>query len=426
MSEERSAGNQAEPRILRPWEADPAPVSNGDEPPAQETPSDTPDEAVADEPVAEVIEVADTDFRSPEPPPSDFADLAQGETSLDRFTDEDYEAATTKEYRGLAEEIARAAAEDIERQAVSASMPGVGSGLIGFGDVTGVQAPTEIDVEIEEQQRASDLTLRVGTAVVLVGIFLGSLFLGNGWFTGFVLAVMVLSLGEFYATTRSRKYSPAALFGFLGIVGAAIGTLRSGVVAIGVSLTIVLVVVGLFYAATGRRNPVENTALTVMGAGWVSLLAFAIGIVRDAGLAATPVDPTGLILLVVILTAVFDAGSYFSGRAFGRRLMAPKVSPKKTWEGFVGGVVATVLVAAVLSTFKAVFPISFIQSLIMTGMVVVLAPLGDASESVVKRALDVKDMGSLLPGHGGMLDRIDALLFVVPGAYVLYGVFGIL
>jgi phosphatidate cytidylyltransferase len=183
-------------------------------------------------------------------------------------------------------------------------------------------------------------------------------------------------------------------------------------------------VVGLFYAATGRRNPVENSALTVMGAAWVGLLGFAVGIVGSAEEAG--VDPTGLILFIVIVTAAFDAGSYFAGRAIGRRPMAPNVSPKKTWEGFFGGVLTALVLAAILSTFKAVFPISFIQSIILTGMVVVLAPLGDAAESVVKRSLDVKDMGSLLPGHGGMLDRIDALLFVVPGAYVAYGILGIL
>jgi CDP-diglyceride synthetase len=411
MSDERSSSGQAEPRILRPWETDPAPVPSED--------------------VAQVEDVsapaARDDFRPSETrdeQAGDFAHLGRGPTSLDDFTNEDYQAATTREYQGLAEEIARAAAEDVERQAVSASMPGVGSGLIGFDDVTGVRGPSEEEVELEEQQRASDLTMRVGTAVVLVGIFLGSLLLGRIWFTAFVLAVMILSLGEFYATTRSRGYSPAALFGFLGMFGIAIGTLRSGVIAIGVSLTLVLVVVGLFYAATGRRNPVENAALTVMGAAWVGLLGFAIALVRQAE--AAGVDPTGLILFVVLVTAVFDAGSYFSGRAFGRRLMAPKVSPKKTWEGFLGGAIAAVLLAAVLSTFRDIFSISFIQSLMMTGMIVVLAPLGDAAESVVKRSLDVKDMGSLLPGHGGMLDRIDALLFVVPGAYIMFSVFDIL
>jgi CDP-diglyceride synthetase len=413
MSDERSSSGQAEPRILRPWEADPAPVPV---------------------PHEETIEVEDLTVPGEEDPfrpsdsgeeqPGDFAHLGHGPTSLDDFTNEDYQAATTREYQGLAEEIARAAAEDVERQAVSASMPGVGSGLIGFDDVTGIRGPSEEEVELEEQQRASDLTMRVGTAVVLVGIFLGSLLLGRIWFTAFVLAVMILSLGEFYSTTRSRGYSPAALFGFLGMFGIAIGTLRSGVVAIGVTLVLVLVAVGLFYAATGRRNPVENSALTVMGAAWVGLLGFAVGLAREAEIAG--VDPTGLILFVVLVTAVFDAGSYFAGRAFGRRLMAPKVSPKKTWEGFLGGAVAALLLAAVLSTFRDIFSISFVQSLLMTGMIVVLAPLGDAAESVVKRSLDVKDMGSLLPGHGGMLDRIDALLFVVPGAYIMFTIFDIL
>jgi phosphatidate cytidylyltransferase len=410
MSDERSPGGQAEPRILRPWEADPEP---------DEAPADGGDDVVVDE--------SGDPFRpveSDEGMSEDFADLGRGPTSLDAFTNEDYQAATTREYQGLAEEIARAAAEDVEQQAVSASMPGVGSGLIGFDDVTGVRGPSEEEVELEEQQRASDLTLRIGTAVVLVGIFLGSLLLGRTWFAGFVLAVMILSLGEFYATARSRSYSPAALFGFLAMFGIAFGTLRSGVVAIGVSLTLVLAVVGLFFAATGRRNPVENAAITVMGAAWVGLLGFAIAIVRDAEVAG--VDPTGLILFVVMVTALFDAASYFAGRAFGRRLMAPQVSPKKTWEGFVGGAVAAFLLAAVLSTFKAVFPVTFVQSLVLAGMVIVLAPFGDASESVVKRSFDVKDMGSLLPGHGGMLDRIDALLFVVPGAYVLFGYFEIL
>ncbi len=413
MSDERSSSGQAEPRILRPWEADPTP------------------DPVVNEELNEVEDLAAPVEKNPFRPSESsdeqskgFAHLGSGPTSLDDFTNEDYQAATTREYQGLAEEIARAAAEDVERQAVSASMPGVGSGLIGFDDVTGVRGPSEEEVELEEQQRASDLTMRVGTAVVLVGIFLGSLLLGRVWFTAFVLAVMILSLGEFYSTARSRGYSPAALFGFLGMFGIAIGTLRSGVVAIGVTLTLVLVAVGLFYAATGRRNPVENSALTVMGAAWVGLLGFAVAIVREAEIAG--VDPTGLILFVVLVTAVFDAGSYFAGRAFGRRLMAPKVSPKKTWEGFLGGAVAALLLAAVLSTFRDIFSISFIQSLMMTGMIVVLAPLGDAAESVAKRSLDVKDMGSLLPGHGGMLDRTDALLFVVPGAYIMYSIFDIL
>lgn len=408
---------QARPRVLRPWEAgEPDEGSAGQYNEAsEEAPEEAPDET-REEP--EEHRVDDDERLDKDRHEGDVADLGRGPTSLDGFTDDDYQAATTREYQGLAEEVAKAAAEDVEQQAVAASVAGVGSGLIGFDDVTGKRGMTEEEVELEEQQRASDLTMRVVTAIVLVGIFIGSLMLGREWFTGFVSVVMLVSLGEFYSATRTRGFAPIALFGFLGVLGVTIGTLTSGVAAIGVTLAIVSALVGLFMAATGRRNPLENSAVTVMGIAWIGLLGFAIGIIRGE-------NYVGKILLVVLVTAAFDAGSYFAGRAVGRRPMAPKVSPKKTWEGYVGGLVTAVLLAAVLSTFKDIFPVTLMQGAVLAGGVAILAPLGDAAESVVKRSLDVKDMSSLLPGHGGMLDRIDALLFVVPGAFLFFGVFGL-
>jgi phosphatidate cytidylyltransferase len=227
-------------------------------------------------------------------------------------------------------------------------------------------------------------------------------------------------LGEFYATARAQGFVPVALFGFLGVFGITVGTLRYGVVAIGVTMALVTSVVGLFMAGAGRRAPLDNAAVTVLGAGWVGLLGFAVGVARFEDEIYV-----GLILLVVVLTAVFDAGSYFTGRAIGRRLMAPNVSPKKTWEGYFGGLVITTVLAALFSTFRSLFILDLTQSLLLAATIAFLAPLGDAAESVLKRSLGVKDMGSILPGHGGMLDRIDALLFVVPGAYLLFGVFGL-
>ncbi len=402
MTDEPS--HQARPRVLRPWELD-------DKTPDEDTSATEPDDG-------DVAKDRDDSADREDSASDNFDHLESGPTSLDEFTNDDYQAATTREYQGLAEDVARAAAEDVEQQAVAASLPGVGTGLIGFDDVTGVRGPTEEDVELEEQKRASDLTMRVVTAVVLVGIFLGSLMLGRGWFTGFVALVMIISLGEFYSTARTQGFVPVAIFGFLGAIGIAVGTLQVGIVAIGVALSVVVVVVGLFMAGAGRRDPLENAAVTMMGAGWIGLLGFAVGITRAESY-------VGLVLLVVLVTAAFDAGAYFAGRAFGKRLMAPKVSPKKTWEGYLGGLVTALLLASVLSTFKAVFPVSLVEALSLVGVVAILAPLGDAAESVVKRSLEVKDMGSLLPGHGGMLDRIDALLFVVPGAYLLFGFFGL-
>jgi phosphatidate cytidylyltransferase len=403
--------DQATPRILRPWESEDETDQAG--PSSEDLPREEDDIGQSDEPTVPVDEDDTADIPLTGHESTDFDDIESGPSSLDEYTNDDYLAATTREYQGLAEEVAKANTEQIEQQAVSASLAGVGSGLVGFDDVTGQKGLSEEDVELEEQQRASDLTVRVVTAVVLVGIFLGTLMAGRALFTGFVTIVMVLSLGEFYSTTRSRGFVPVALFGFLGVIGAAIGTLQTGVVAVGVSLAIVTAVVGLFLAGAGRRHPLENAAVTVMGAAWIGLLAFAIAIARAE-------EYVGLILLVVLVTAGFDAGSYFSGRAFGKRPMAPKVSPKKTWEGYIGGLITALVLASLLSTFKALFPVSLNQALSLAGLVAVLAPLGDAAESVVKRSLDVKDMGSVLPGHGGMLDRIDALLFVVPGVYLLF------
>ena len=117
------------------------------------------------------------------------------------------------------------------------------------------------------------------------------------------------------------------------------------------------------------------------------------------------------------LETVFDIAQYFAGRAFGRHQLAPRVSPKKTVEGLVGGVVVSLLIGAALHFFP---PFDLASGLAFGAIVAVFAPLGDLAVSVVKRSLDVKDMGTVLPGHGGLLDRIDGLMFVIPAAWVLF------
>ena len=179
-----------------------------------------------------------------------------------------------------------------------------------------------------------------------------------------------------------------------------------------------IVAVTLFFSVLPRRRPVDNAATTILGAAWVAPLALASTIRRAP-------DGVALIVIIVLLTAFFDIGSYFTGRAIGRHPLAPVLSPKKTWEGLVGGIVTTVAVAALLSTIDY-FILDLRHALILTAIVVLLAPLGDAAESMIKRSLGVKDMGSVLPGHGGMLDRIDAFLFVVPFAYLYFRAIGLL
>jgi phosphatidate cytidylyltransferase len=128
--------------------------------------------------------------------------------------------------------------------------------------------------------------------------------------------------------------------------------------------------------------------------------------------------PVAYVLMVGLITAMVDIGSYFVGRGFGSRALAPSLSPNKTVEGFIGGLVAGVLTAAVLSTLPPYEDLGFEGSLILGLVIALIGPVGDLAESMVKRSLGVKDMGSVLPGHGGMLDRIDSFLFAVPAAFL--------
>jgi phosphatidate cytidylyltransferase len=347
---------------------------------------------------------------------ADFLEVDDAEPSI---SEEAYLSATTAEYRDLAEEIARGTNDDpANMPAVAATMAGVGTGLVDFADVTGRPGVSEEDVEHAEQAAASDLTLRIISALVLLGLFMATLLLGGWFFTLFVGAIMVVAVGEFYATLRRHGFVPLALFGLLGALGSAVAAHMGGPGPMLVVFLATIVAVTLFFSVLPRRRPVDNAATTILGAAWVAPLALAATVRRAA-------DGVALILMIVLLTAFFDIGSYFAGRAIGRHPLAPVLSPKKTWEGLVGGIVTAVAVAALLSTVDY-FIVDLRQALILTAIVVVLAPLGDAAESMIKRSLGVKDMGSVLPGHGGMLDRIDAFLFVVPFAYLYFRTIGLL
>lgn len=417
MSEER-------PRFRRPWE----------EPEAGETPGETKgdDREVAPETGGD--EAPETDEQTPdanEPRPpaaaegapdvdlTDWEAIAGGSSDLDDLTHETYITATTEEYRGLAEEIARLRNVEVERQAVVATMPGVDTGLVGFEDVTGRPGISEEEVEAYEQARASDLTLRVLTAVGLVGLLVGSLYLGGWWFTSFLTIVMLLSLGEFYATVRRVGYAPLALVGLLGIIAMPVLTHMSSIFAIAGVTVVATVLVVLVYSLVNRRYPLENASITVFGMAWVGLLAFIVPFGHSD-------HPVAYVIMVGLITAMVDIGSYFVGRGFGTRPLAPTLSPNKTVEGFIGGVIFGVITAAVLSTLPPYEAIGFTGSLVLGGIVSVIGPLGDLAESMVKRSLGVKDMGSVLPGHGGMLDRIDSFLFAVPAAHLFFLIRGLL
>ena len=414
----------------RPWEANEdadtveetakvVPLPGLEEPESEQEPAD-------DVPTTAdkmMVDASDQESEISDQPDSqsgvDWDSMVKGSPEIDEFTSEEYLSATTQEYQGLAAEVTKASEAEWEQQAVAAAVPGVESGLVGFEDVGGAATQSEESYEAIEQAASSDLTMRIASALVIFGLFVGSLLLGGWWFSAFVILVMVVAVGEFYATLRVVEYRPLALFGLLGVTLIGVGAHNWGPPAIGGWAAFMIAATVLFFAITPRGRPLENASVTILGMAWVGMLAFAIPF------AAGP-HPIAYIMFLVLLIALNDIGAYFVGKAFGRRKLAPVVSPAKTVEGFVGGLIVSAIAASVLVTFPAWETIGLAKGLVAALVIGIFVPLGDLSESMVKRSIDVKDMGSVLPGHGGMLDRIDGFLFAVPAVYILFRAFGLL
>jgi phosphatidate cytidylyltransferase len=178
----------------------------------------------------------------------------------------------------------------------------------------------------------------------------------------------------------------------------------------GFLLTFVLAFVFGAVSAT-RQSSTVAIAATVLGAGWIGLGLGHLLLIRDF-------DPEGRLAIITVLLTVFvsDTLAYVAGRLAGRHKMSPTVSPGKTWEGFTAGAIA-----GIFTTFLALYKEDLLddtwRAFVLGAVIVAAATIGDLFESLVKRDLGTKDTGRILLGHGGVLDRIDSLLFATPAAY---------
>ena len=327
------------------------------------------------------------------------------------ISQDDYLQTATREHEGLAAAIAEAEDEDTEQVALSAPIPGIEETVIGFDDVVEAEGHGRV-----RARGTGDLVARVITAVVLIAL-LGASLLWQPALLALATGVFVIAAGEFYTALAKAGRHPIGLFGFIGIIAASVGAFVWGAIAIPVSFGLVTTALLLYYAVVpGRRDPVGNLALTSTVMVWVGLGTYAM-------LIAVSDDYRPLVIGVVVLVAAMDIAQYFVGRALGRHQLSPWVSPKKTIEGLVGGVVVALALGALL---HFVPPFELTSGLVLGAAVAVLVPLGDLAVSAAKRSLDIKDMGSILPGHGGFLDRIDGLLFVIPAAWAIFLWAGIL
>jgi phosphatidate cytidylyltransferase len=259
----------------------------------------------------------------------------------------------------------------------------------------------------------SNLISRVLVGVIGLPLVLGLVWLGGWWLTVLVLVAGLVAVHEY--VTVARPLRPLAPALYLGVALALILAQTSGIVWMlgGMLATYVFAFAASVLAKTRAPSTVAIGA-TILGAGWIGFGLGHLILVRD-------VQEHGRLLAFTILLTVWaaDTFAYFGGKLLGRHKLAPTLSPGKTWEGFVIGSLAGVFVSFV-ALYDTRHTYLRVWEAIVLGIVVVLAAVvGDLFESMLKRDMQVKDTGRLLGGHGGILDRVDALLFAGPAAYYL-------
>ncbi len=351
------------------------------------------------------------------------------------YTHDDYRAATTEAYEGLADLVREADESGPVEQAMTVRIPGLGGGVVGFEDITENELrvdeaesaveeefDAEIMAELEAQrQRRVDLQQRIFTGLSLIGLLAATIYFGPGWFVLLVAIIAFLGTGEFYASARRRGYNPVSGIGLLAAIGAFVGAWTIGAAGIAASAVIALIVLTLFYVLNERRDPLMNLGVTTLGFLWVaSSVAFMVPLTGMDGWQQ-------VVGLVVLSVAGHDVGAFFVGRTFGSHKLAPHLSPNKTIEGLAGGITlgaGLAIALAYLPWFSDVIDLKL--AVIVAVVTSVFSPLGDVAESLVKRSLETKDMGTILPGHGGVLDRLDSFAFVLPVVFVVFTFLGLL
>jgi phosphatidate cytidylyltransferase len=250
---------------------------------------------------------------------------------------------------------------------------------------------------------------RILISLVLLPVILGIVWLGSWWLFAAALIGGLIALHELYVMGRGLR--PLVLGGYVGLIltllGAEVGEISWMVGGIFATIVIAFVVFGF---SDARPSATAAISLTLLGVVWVGGGLASFILLRD-------IPEHGRLVVFTALIAVFadDTAAYFVGRTIGRHKMAPTISPGKSWEGFVGGTIAAMAVA-----FFAMYDQGFLtdfEAVALGAAIAVSSTLGDLFESAIKRDLGVKDSGRLLAGHGGVLDRIDSILWAGPAAF---------
>jgi phosphatidate cytidylyltransferase len=266
-----------------------------------------------------------------------------------------------------------------------------------------------------------DLASAVGVGVGLMLALLISYALGAAVLMVLATAVVTAGALELFNLMQHRGFRPATLLGLVASVAVMFAAYWRGMQALPLVTVLVFVTSMLWYMLhVVEARPVVNAALTVAGFVWVGILG------SYAALILRVHHGKNLFILAVVVTVAADVLAYAAGSTLGSHPLAPTISPGKTWEGTIVGGLGAVVVSVLIGKLFLSSTWSLKHALALGVVVAVVGPIGDLCESMVKRDLDLKDSGHVLPGHGGLLDRFDALLFVLPATYYLAQYFRLL
>jgi phosphatidate cytidylyltransferase len=261
-----------------------------------------------------------------------------------------------------------------------------------------------------------NVPVAIGVGIGLLALALVAFAAGPKFAVALVTVVVAAAAAELFSVLRQAGYQPATLLGLASCVALPLAAYYKGEPAIPVVLflTVVFGLVWFLVGAGGPDRPVLGLSSTLLGVGWVGLLGTGAALMLHLG-----EQGIGILWVAILGTVGYDVGGFVVGRNAGTRPLSA-VSPNKTMEGLAGGVLGAVAVSVIAASYIAPFAdADFVDAVIVALAIAIAAPLGDLCESLVKRDLDVKDMGTFLPGHGGVLDRFDAMLFVLPTVYYL-------
>jgi phosphatidate cytidylyltransferase len=257
----------------------------------------------------------------------------------------------------------------------------------------------------------SNFVIRTLTGAVFVILLVGSIIYNYMAFGALISCLIFLGLWEFYKLTTTDTVKPNRIYGlFIGLSIFAGAFFFISNMLNDKFLLILPIFSGLFIWELFRKkeNPFQNIAITILG---VLYIAIPFSLLFLMGFTSNGYEPK-IILGYFILLWMSDTGAYLVGISIGRHPLFPRISPKKSWEGFFGGILLTIVSAYILSKYFTALPLS--NWIVIALIVCIFGVLGDLIESMLKRSLNVKDSGNILPGHGGILDRFDSVIFSAP------------